>query len=187
MAEKETRMSMHIHLKQDFNFKAIAEEYQAVRPVLPVAREVFEDITAPVKNFLKDDPVYAEYETGVAFQLESVMQLLQDAWVKEVNCDKSEMREGLRGALQGIMETLSNEQKFVVDIDFEDLLNIVKYREAANDGADIHERFMGNETQAAVLREFSNGILEAQNRKWMPAFDATQPSNDEAFYQPKTA
>lgn len=206
-------MSLSAHaLKQQFYEATHAIEELQARPVYFVERSVFEEITVPIKKFLQNDPAYAKYETGVAFQLENVLQLLQDAWVKEVNSEKGEFREGFRNALQGIMEVLQDATQNIIPVDYEDIHGIVKYRMAVNDGADIHERFMGNETQASTLREFSENIYAAHNRRWDPSIpitlDHTQPSandgnydqpakhtfdveqssaNDEEFYQPKQA
>lgn len=179
-------MSMPAHLKQQFYEATHGNEALQVRPEYPVERAVFEQITAPIKEFLKHDPVYADYETGAAFQLENAMQLMQDAWVKEVNPQKSELRDGCRNALQGIMEDLLESPNNRISVDFDDIFAIVKYREAINDAADIHERFMGNEAQANALRAFSDGIAQAQNRHWTPAmpasFDHTQASANDEIY-----
>lgn len=180
-------LSAHL-LKQQFYEATHGNEELQTRPVYPVERAVFEHVTAPIKEFLKNDPVYSEYETGAAFQIENAMQLMQDAWVKEVNPEKGEMRDRCRNALQGIMETLRESSDDIVFVDYEDIFAIVKYREAINDAANIHERFMGNEAQANALRAFSDAILQAQNRLWTPVksaiFDTSRPSaNDEEFNQ----
>lgn len=182
-------MSLAAQLKEEFFHAAHADEDLRMRPIVPVDRKVLEEITKPIKEFLQNDPVYGEFETGAGFQMESVLQLMQDAWVREVNDDKSEYRNGLRDALQGIMEdVIEADGSNTVSVDFADMFGIVKYREAINDAADIHERFMGNETLAKALRAFSDNIASAQDRNWTPAFDHTQASaNDEIYHQPKQA
>lgn len=181
-------MSMSAHLKQQFYEATHGNEELQARPEYPVERAVFEQITAPIKEFLKHDPVYAEYETGAAFQLENAMQLMQDAWVKEVNPEKGELRDGCRNALQGIMEDLLESPSNTIAVDYEDIFAIVKYREAINDAADIHERFMGNDAQAKALRALSDSIVQAQKRNWTPAFNTAQVSaNDQSYHQPKQA
>lgn len=176
--------SVSVHLSQSF-FEAAAREFEAQRLELGVEREVFEELTAPVKEFLENDAVYGEYETGVAFRLEMVLQMLQDAWVKEVNYDKSDERNNFRNALQGIMEDLLETRHDVVAIGNDSLFGIMRHRDAVNDAADIHERFMGNDAHARTLRAFSAEIVNVHQRQWTPSLEVS--SNDEIYHQPKTA
>lgn len=130
-----------------------------------------EDVASPIKDLLSRDVVYGEYETDVSHQFREVIYLIQGAFAKEANPEKANERNECRNALQGIMECLESHRFRPGKIEFDymnDIMKLAKHTDVLRDAADIHERFMGNRTQAQALRTFSDNVDAANKRTWMP-------------------
>ncbi|MGN7437705.1 MAG: hypothetical protein ACTHOO_03600 [Alcanivorax sp.] len=104
-------MSLSAQMKQQF-FKAaeaaLSDPKLQHRPVVNIETETFRQILKPIERVLGNDPVYGEYQMGIARQIEELRRMCLEAQAAHTTKDTctKKRRAQLLNVLQGILENV---------------------------------------------------------------------------------
>ncbi len=161
-------MNQPITMTLEF-LKAAAKQLDE-RPSVPISQSTFEEIFAPIKELMKQDPAFDNHEVTTSDQIKLVRQIVLEANVTDADDDLNlaERHTNLINTLQETLEEIGDTTQEVVLIDFETLHQLTDLKDGLHDAAATHRRFLKRPECANALDQVSLNIRQAQLNLWEP-------------------
>ena len=173
-------MSLALEVKQQFFLASQNDPGMGNEPVLPVKLETFRQILAPVRDLMKNDPVYAGREVPLSGQLTHLRAICNEAQMKhdsphrEVKQDRNHLLE----VFQDISERLEDTEDaglIEVDLDYRQPGYLVNLVDTMREDAKIHAEYMGTTCVGLAIDQVADCIVAANEAKWEPLIEVDQP------------
>ena len=101
-------MSLSAEIKKQFFIAARENPDLLQKPVVKIKVETFRQILEPVKNFLRNDPLYGQYDVSTSRQVEELRKMCLEAYAAHTTEDpqEKENRTKVLNVLQSLMEKI---------------------------------------------------------------------------------